>query len=44
MTPDEVMRMPNDAQIIFVQGVKPIVAEKIRYFADRAFKGKFDKW
>lgn len=44
MTPDEVMRMPWDSQIIFVQGCKPILAEKIRYFADPEFKGKFDSW
>lgn len=44
MTPDEVMRMPNDAQLIFVQGGKPIVAEKIFYFKDPFFKGKFGKW
>lgn len=44
MTPDEVMRMPNDTQVIFVQGVKPILAEKIRYFLDPFFKGRFQNW
>ncbi|MAF31966.1 MAG: type IV secretory system conjugative DNA transfer family protein [Pseudomonadota bacterium] len=44
MTPDEVMRMPNDAQVIFVQGCRPVLAEKIRYYADPEFKGKFDAW
>jgi type IV secretion system protein VirD4 len=44
MTPDEVMRMPFDAQLIFVQGGKPIVAEKVFYFSDPFFKGKFDSW
>lgn len=44
MTPDEVMRMPFDAQLIFIQGGKPIVAEKIFYFSDKFFNGKFDKW
>ncbi len=44
MTPDEVMRIPNDTQVVFVQGVKPILAEKIRYFADSEYKGKFDEW
>lgn len=44
MTPDEVMRMPFDSQLIFIQGFKPVVAEKIRYFDDEAFKGLFDKW
>lgn len=44
MTPDEVMRMPNDTQIVFVQGAKPILAEKIFYFKDPAFQGKYGKW
>jgi type IV secretion system protein VirD4 len=44
MTPDEVMRMPNDSQVIFMQGCRPIMAEKIRYYADPEFKGKFDAW
>jgi type IV secretion system protein VirD4 len=44
MTPDEVMRLPYDSQLIFVQGQKPIMADKIFYFSDPAFKGKFGKW
>ena len=44
MTPDEVMRLPWDSQLIFVQGAKPVVAEKIRYYEDPFFKGKFDQW
>lgn len=44
MTPDEVMRMPWDAQLIFVQGCKPIIAEKLRYFQEPEFKGHFDDW
>lgn len=44
MTPDEVMRLPHDSQLIFVQGQKPIVAEKLFYFSDPFFAGKFDKW
>ncbi len=44
MTPDEVMRMPNDTQIVFIQGAKPILAEKVFYFKDPAFQGKYGKW
>ena len=44
MTPDEVMRIPFDTQLIFVQGCKPILAEKIMYFQDPYFKGKWDQW
>ena len=44
MTPDEIMVMPFDSQLIFIQGMRPIVAEKIMYFKDSAFAGKFDEW
>lgn len=44
MTPDEVMRLPNDSELVFIQGNKPCVAEKIRYYSDPVFKGKFDTW
>ena len=44
MTPDEVMRIPFDAQLIFFQGEKPVIAEKVMYFKDPHFKGKFDNW
>ena len=44
LTADEVMRLPNDTQVLFVQGSKPILAEKIRYYADPEFTGKYDQW
>lgn len=44
MTPDEVMRVPFESQLIFMQGVKPCLAEKVMYFSDPAFEGKFDTW
>ena len=44
MTPDEIMRIPFDSQLIFFQGTKPVIAEKVMYFKDPAFKGKFDSW
>ncbi|MBI1363239.1 MAG: TraM recognition domain-containing protein [Proteobacteria bacterium] len=44
MTPDEIMTMPFDSQLIFVQGMRPVIAEKIMYFKDPAFVGKFDEW
>lgn len=44
MTPDEIMRIPFDSQLIFFQGQKPVIAEKIMYFKDPAFKGSFDVW
>lgn len=46
MTEDEVMALPAKKQLLFVQGMRPILADKIRYF-DRwewRFWGKWDKW
>jgi type IV secretion system protein VirD4 len=34
LTPDEAMRLPQDAALIFVAGHAPIYANKIRYFED----------
>lgn len=44
MTADEVMRLDYDSQLIFVQGAKPIVAQKIFYFKDKAFDSMHDEW
>jgi type IV secretion system protein VirD4 len=46
MTEDEVMALPAKKQLLFVQGMRPVLADKIRYF-DRwewRFWGKWDKW
>jgi type IV secretion system protein VirD4 len=39
------MRSARCARIcaLFLAGQRPIVAAKLRYFADREFAGKFDK-
>ena len=39
MTPDEIMQMPPDTQLLRVQGRPTMVAEKLRYFADKEFDG-----
>src|SRR3546814_9503947 len=43
LTPDEVRTLREDYQLLFLAGQRPIVAAKLRYFADREFAGKFDK-
>ncbi|MCZ4344105.1 type IV secretory system conjugative DNA transfer family protein [Sphingomonadaceae bacterium G21617-S1] len=43
LTPDEVRTMREDLQLLFLAGQRPIVATKLRYFADREFAGRFDK-
>src|SRR5690606_28156158 len=46
MTEDEIMAMPARKQLIFVQGMRPIFASKLRYFDwwEWRFWGKWDKW
>lgn len=38
MTPDEIMTMPADRQLIFVQSCHPILAWKIRWFTERRLR------
>jgi type IV secretory pathway TraG/TraD family ATPase VirD4 len=36
------MLLPENQMLVFVQGCKPILAEKVRYFAERYFRKRFD--
>ena len=40
LTPDEAMRLPEDAALIFVSGNPPIYGAKIRYYLDPEFKAR----
>lgn len=40
MTPDEIMTMPADRQLIFVQSCHPILAKKIRWFDEPKFRSR----
>ncbi len=42
LTPDEVRNMPTDGELLFVAGKRPILAGKLRYYADREFAGLYD--
>jgi type IV secretion system protein VirD4 len=42
LTPDEVRTLPAWSSLLFVQGKRPIVAGKLRYFSDPEFSGLFD--
>ncbi len=42
MTPDEVRRLPAHQQIILMQGQPGLVADKLTYYADHEFEGRFD--
>jgi len=41
LTPDEIMQMPPDLQLLRVQGQPSALAQKLRYYADPEFKGLF---
>ena len=40
LTPDEVMRLPDDGALVFVAGHPPIYARKIRYYEDPTFQAR----
>nr|WP_275592589.1 type IV secretory system conjugative DNA transfer family protein [Aquamicrobium sp. NLF2-7] len=42
MTSDEVRNLPEGVELLFLAGQRPIVAGKLRYYADPEFKGFFD--
>lgn len=42
LTPDEVMRLPDHMMLILRPGRDPLVAGKVRHYADREFAGLFD--
>ena len=42
LTPDEVRTLPSEAELLFLAGRRPILARKLRYFADHEFTGLYD--
>ncbi|MGI2036423.1 type IV secretory system conjugative DNA transfer family protein [Rhizobium panacihumi] len=42
LTPDEVRNLPENLELLFLAGQRPIVAGKLAYYADPEFKGVFD--
>ena len=42
LTPDEARNIPQNGELLFIAGQRPIVARKLRYFEDREFAGLFD--
>jgi type IV secretion system protein VirD4 len=41
LTPDEVRNLPQHQQLLFVAGMRPVLADKLRYYADQELKGLF---
>jgi type IV secretion system protein VirD4 len=42
LTPDEVRNLPQTRKLLFVAGMRPVVAGKLRYYVDREFAGLFE--
>ena len=40
---NEIREMPNDTQLVFLHGTKPIKCKKVYYFKHPMFDGKYDK-
>ncbi|MDN5927027.1 MAG: type IV secretory system conjugative DNA transfer family protein [Hyphomicrobiales bacterium] len=43
LTPDEVRNLPQNVELLFLAGQRPIVAGKLAYYADAEFRGLFDQ-
>ena len=41
LTPDEIMRMASHLQLLRLQGMSPVLARKLRYYADAEFDGLY---
>jgi type IV secretion system protein VirD4 len=41
LTPDEIMQLPQSLQLLRLQGRPPVLAQKLRYYADPEFKDLF---
>mgnify|MGYP001791211925 CR=1 FL=1 len=41
LTPDEIMQMPPNVQLLRVQGQPSALTQKLRYYADPEFRGLF---
>lgn len=42
LPPDEVRNLPQSRELLFVAGMRPVLADKLRYYADREFTGLFE--
>ena len=43
LTPDEVRSLPQNVELLFLAGQRPIAAGKLAYYADPEFRGLFDQ-
>jgi len=43
LKPDEIRRLNREAMLMFVQGCSPILAQRLAYFQDGEFRGRYDR-
>lgn len=43
LTPDEIMQLPRNLQLLRLQGMPTVLAAKLRYYADTEFDGLYPK-
>src|SRR6056297_2539591 len=43
LSPSEITLLPDSRMLVFVQGCRPILAEKIRYYADAVFQRRLSR-
>jgi len=43
LMPQEILRLPPHHELLLLQGKPPILADRVRYFADREFQRMFDR-
>ena len=43
LMPQEIMRLPQNQQLLLMHGKAPILTDRVRYFMDREFAGMFDR-
>ena len=43
LTPDEVRNLPQNIELLFLAGQRPILAGKLAYYVDPEFRGLFDQ-
>ena len=43
LMPHEILRLPESRQLVLIHGKPPILAERVRYYADPEFAGLFDR-
>lgn len=44
LTPDEILCLPKNMMILMIAGSRPYLANRLVYYKDKLFAGRFDEW